>query len=90
MPKFNTLNDDAAVKEIKRVMIPILSESSTVKVSVIAKKLRTTKQSVMDVVESACDAELDLIVGIRCGGGIAGYKESEYEIEYINCQAEAV
>lgn len=85
--KFNTLNDDAAVAEIKRVMMPNLSDRSTVSVSLIAKLLHTKRQDVMDVVESACDAELDLIVGARCGGGIAEYKASEYEIEYINCQA---
>ncbi|MNK83285.1 hypothetical protein D3C87_1030900 [compost metagenome] len=81
--KFADLNDEPAVAEIKRVM----GESDFMKVSAIAKALRTKRQNVLDVVESACDPELDLIVGVRCGGGIGEFKESEYEIEYIRPEA---
>lgn len=77
--KFAELNDDDACKEIKRVM----GNGGYVTVSEVARKLRTTKQAIIDVLESAYDQELDLIVGIRCGGGIAEYKSSEYQIEYM-------
>lgn len=81
--KFADLYDDKAVAEIKRVM----GDSDYMKGSAIAKVLRTKRQNVLDVVESACDPELDLIVGVRCGGGIGVFKESEYEIEYIRPEA---
>ena len=48
-------------------------------VSKVAKSMRATVSEVRDAVEDA--ENLDLVVGMRCGSGIAEWPQSEYQIE---------
>ncbi len=56
--------------------------SEWVTVRSLAKRLRVPQDTIIDMVEGSSD--LDLIVGIRCGNGVAEFgNKGDHQVEWI-------
>lgn len=72
------MTDDEIAEKLKKI-IPLGEKR---KVNELARRLRVRRSQVEDAVQGCYVEGLDLIVGLRIGGGIYEYRPVDYEVEH--------